>query len=478
MVYVLAILVVFLAWRVWAHHRAVLLVRRALEARQLILRDKAPTKKATSWDRLIEVTNALITDTRRLDHLRATQHSQLQATLDSIQEAVLILDGDNHIRLTNPAFASFFPSAGNQIIGQRLETILHSSAFSTYVAEARHDTTRATREFSFEHKQRTLWFEVSAAPVVPLRTLEEAEAELTNTKQRVAPADTELRFPEAWTLLVLHDITRQKHLEEVRKDFVANVSHELRTPLTVIKGYVETLADDDGSMRAEDRVRFLSTVQRHAERLHRIVEDLLVLSRLESDTPDIKPEPTDLCSLLTTIAMDYAMRGYEVEKQTGGTTQRITPAGARAQTPTHRLVLDLPEVMPLLALDSMRMTQVFGNLLDNGLKYTPPGSRICVRVSPGENEWQITVADNGPGISASDVPRLFERFYRADKGRSRESGGTGLGLSIVKHIVQLHGGRVTAASRQAPTTDPAGAGTTFTITLPSIPSDGGNVTNV
>ena len=473
MTILLALLTGLLAWRLWAHHRAVRLVQRALAARQLILREKLPSGKGGAWEDLLEVANTLIADTRRLDHLRSTQHSQLQATLDSIQEAVLILDEENHIRLANPAVRVILPAAGDAIVGQRLEAVLHSPAFHAFVAEARRGARQVRREFEFHSGDRTLWLEAAAARVQPLRTVEEAEsARAGAARPRAAGAAADPAVPTDWTLLVLHDITRQKHLEGVRKDFVANVSHELRTPLSVIKGYVETLVDEADTMTPADRTRFLATVQRHAERLHRIVEDLLVLSRLESEAPGLHCETTDLGALLTTIATDYAGRGFAVERLGPGADGALAgtplaPLTPSAPAPTHRLLLELPADLPLFTLDPLRMTQVCGNLLDNALKYTPPGSIVRLAACRTATGAEITVADNGPGIGAADLPRLFERFYRVDRGRSRDTGGTGLGLSIVKHIVQLHGGHVTVTSRQAPTTDPAGSGTTFTVHLPS-----------
>lgn len=434
MVYLLAAGLVFLFWRLHQHGRAVTRVRRSIEARQLILRDTLPRGKAGDWEGLIDAANAIVTDARRLDHLRKTQHSQLQATLDSIREAVLIVDEDHYVRLANPASAAILPNA--RIVGQRLDSMLHSAAFNAFVSEVRQGKNSNRKEFEFSRADKSLWLEVSAAPVVPLRSVEEVDA----GRERAAPGEG-AREPAPWTLFVLHDITRQKHLEAVRKDFVANVSHELRTPLSVIKGYVETLVDDNATMKAEDRLRFLTTVQRHSERLHRIVEDLLVLSRLESTTPNITCEDVDLASLIATVVQDYA-------------------------APTHHLRLSVSPDLPRLRLDPLRMTQVLGNLLDNALKYTPAGSTVTMAARALEAEVEITVADDGPGIAATDLPRLFERFYRVDKGRSRETGGTGLGLSIVKHIVQLHGGRVSVESRQAPTTDPRGSGTTFSLWLP------------
>jgi two-component system phosphate regulon sensor histidine kinase PhoR len=192
-------------------------------------------------------------------------------------------------------------------------------------------------------------------------------------------------------------------------------------------------------MAFEDRDRFLKTIQRHSERLKSIIDDLLVLSRLESATPGLKFAPVDLAAFLGNLTEDYRRRPSAAEHQ----------VRARA-----------PEELGQISADAEKLTQVFGNLLDNALKYTPKGAQLEVGGSiVGENEVECYVADNGPGIPAADLPQIFERFYRVDKGRSRETGGTGLGLSIVKHIVQMHGGRVWAESEE-------GRGLTIRMRLP------------
>jgi two-component system phosphate regulon sensor histidine kinase PhoR len=227
----------------------------------------------------------------------------------------------------------------------------------------------------------------------------------------------------------------------VRKEFVANVSHELRTPLSVIKGYVETLVDGDEGVAPADRTRFLLTIQRHTERLNSILEDLLLLSRLESVTPGLKREPTDIAALVRGVVDDYR---------------------ARAEKAGHPLKLQEEGGADLerdLSADPLRVTQVLGNLLDNALKHTPRGARIDVSLRSLPDAIRVSVRDTGPGIPESDIPHVFERFYRVDKGRSRDTGGTGLGLSIVKHIVQLHGGRVWVEST-------LGSGSVFHFTLP------------
>jgi two-component system phosphate regulon sensor histidine kinase PhoR len=240
------------------------------------------------------------------------------------------------------------------------------------------------------------------------------------------------------TVVVFHDITRLKQLENVRKEFVANVSHELRTPLSIIKGYIETLLDERPPDPATAR-QFLETIERHSQRLELLVEDLLNISALESQRAQLDFAPVALRDVASAIV------------------EELTP---QAREKKMTVVMEIPDALPPARADRERLRQVFVNLLDNALKYTPAGGRVTITAQPSGAEIQCCISDNGPGIAAEHLPRIFERFYRVDKARSREVGGTGLGLSIVKHIVQAHGGRVWAESE-------TGRGSHFHFTLPS-----------
>ena len=393
-------------------------LEQALFRKQPLLSEELPGSAGSAWERLRRVSNELLSEFEQLQQQRTGQLAQLEATLGSLQEGVLIVDASNYVLLANQAIQAISPRPAHQIIGHRLELVLHSAAFLSYVETVRRGKALPQQEVEFVEAGRTTWLEVTGTTI-------------QNQGNARAP----------WTIFVLHDITKQKKLEAVRKDFVANVSHELRTPLSVIKGYVETLVDGHAEIPADDRERFLKTIQRHTERLNSLLEDLLVLSRLESINPGLKRESTDLPALLTAILDDYHGR----------------PAAT-----DHRLELNI-DAAPALAglhIDPLKCTQAVENLLDNALKYTPKGTQIQLSVRMNELDGVVvSVRDNGLGIPAEDLPHLFERFYRVDKGRSREKGGTGLGLSIVKHIVQLHGGRAWVESQ-------LGQGTTFFFSLP------------
>jgi two-component system phosphate regulon sensor histidine kinase PhoR len=238
-------------------------------------------------------------------------------------------------------------------------------------------------------------------------------------------------------IAVFHDITRLKELEKIRQDFVANVSHELRTPLTTIKGYTETLLD--GALNEKVAPQFLQVIQKHADRLTKIVEDLLTLSKIESKEFHLKVERLSLSELIDGV-IDFATEMAEKKK----------------------ISISRSEVPSSLAVEADRtyIEQILFNLLDNAIKYTPEGGRVSISViEKDQGEIQFSIEDNGIGIPKDDIHRVFERFYRVDKGRSQELGGTGLGLSIVKHLVQAHGGRVWVESQ-------LGKGSIFYFTLP------------
>jgi two-component system phosphate regulon sensor histidine kinase PhoR len=237
-------------------------------------------------------------------------------------------------------------------------------------------------------------------------------------------------------VLVLHDITDLRRADQVRRDFVANVSHELRTPLTAIRGYVEALGDEPAS--AEDRARFLEIIARHVSRMERLVKDLLRLAGLDAGREPMEKAESAVQGLLAGAVSDLA------------------PVIASRR---HQVDIIVDPAVATIRTDPARFQDVLRNLIENAANYSPEGSRIVLAARPEAGGVAVTVSDQGPGIPEPDLERIFERFYRVDKARSRESGGTGLGLSIVKHLVELLGGRVSAANR------PEG-GAVFTISLP------------
>ena len=398
----------------WKQNHRLSTLHGSIKAGQAHLRSDAESDLLPAWPPLIDSINALIAENNRISLQSTDKLAQLEATLGNLREAVLVIDESNYIHLANRALHEIFPAARN-LVNLRLELIIRHAAFLEYVKNTRAGQILPREEFEINETQNSICIEVSGAPI---------------------PSPD---GKSQWALFVIHDMTQQRKLERLRRDFVANASHELRTPLSMIKGYIETLVDGHQTMPSEERDRFLKTIQRHSERLNDIIQDLLTLSRLESATPGVNFEPVDLASLLEALGDEYRRR----------------PTAT-----AHSISVSAAPGIGIIRADPVKLSQVFGNLIDNALKYTPKGSRIELQshlIDTGEIE--IAVRDNGPGIPAEDLPHIFERFYRVDKGRSRETGGTGLGLSIVKHIVQLHGGRVWAESE-------VGQGTAILIRLP------------
>jgi two-component system phosphate regulon sensor histidine kinase PhoR len=237
---------------------------------------------------------------------------------------------------------------------------------------------------------------------------------------------------------VFHDISRLKQADEIRRDFVANVSHELRTPLSIFHGNLETLLEP-GDLDENETRHIYEVMKRHSDRLNLLVNDLLSLARLESKEANLQLAEIKLRDFLEDVTGDWAKR----------------LAGKNL-----RLELEVPDDFPTVHADERRLEEVVHNLLDNAVKYSHQNGRILIQAGAPDQEVVLSVRDEGVGIAANDLPRIFERFYRADRARSRELGGTGLGLSIVKHIAQLHGGRVEAESV-------VGEGTTIRVILPN-----------
>jgi two-component system phosphate regulon sensor histidine kinase PhoR len=261
----------------------------------------------------------------------------------------------------------------------------------------------------------------------------------TDRRLQVNAVRLRLARDEVGAVMVLHDVTELRRLEQVRTEFVANVSHELRTPLTAIHGYLETLLGGALEEREHAR-RFLEIVFRHTERLGRLLDDLTDLSNIELGRIALRLEPVRLDEVV-----DSALAIIAPKAEAG----RVTLASDLA-----------PDLGPVSA-DRDRLAQVLINLVDNAVKYTPEGGRVTVSARAGaDGRVEVAVADTGIGIPPADLPRVTERFYRVDKARSRELGGTGLGLAIVKHLVLAHGGELRIESEP-------GRGTTVRVTLAS-----------
>lgn len=338
------------------------------------------------------------------------EKNRLAVILESITEAILVIDREGRVVLANKALAKLFdvnPPLEGLLTAEVVRYAAIQDALAGCLAEGR------SREM---------------------------EVELTGVPQchldlQVAPV---LEGNECiGAVAVLYDITQTRQLERMRRDFVANVSHELRTPLTAIKGYAEILSDGALNDRALAR-RFIGIIENHADRLSRLLGDLLDLSRLESDQLEIERVPCQLKPL--------------ADASVGSVSQ----AAAQKQIAMHCDIAPSVEVF----CDPKLIEQALINLLDNAIKYTPGGGKVRIGTRPvqGADRLALYVEDTGIGIPSEDLGRIFERFYRVDKGRSRALGGTGLGLSIVRHIAEAHGAQVTVQSK-------LGVGTTFSFEL-------------
>jgi two-component system phosphate regulon sensor histidine kinase PhoR len=331
--------------------------------------------------------------------------AQLLAMLTAMVEGVMVLDCRGTVLQVNPALERMFRVQGAEARGRAHgEVIRHHelNRLVTQVLESRHNQ---GGEITLVPSGRTVRIEASVAGGQ--------------------------RENEACAVLVFHDVTELRRLEKVRKDFVANVSHELRTPLTSIKGYVEAMLDG-AKDHPDEAVRFLEIIMKQSDRLNLILDDLLQLSQIESGQVQFKRE-----SVLLHEAVER-------------TLALIKPL---ADKKGHTVTVSLPPDLPPAAGDEDRLVQVLTNLLDNAVKYTPDRGTIQIAArhiaarsipagGPDQDQVELSVTDTGLGIPEADRPRVFERFYRVDKARSRELGGTGLGLAIVKHIVEAHQGQV------------------------------------
>ncbi len=347
-----------------------------------------------------------------LRNQRGLAEANLEIILSSMQEGVLVFDKRRTVRLANPAAQKLFnlPAA---YAGRPAIELLREPAVDDMVAAAVGKSESCESELTLSSRKPPM---VVALRIAPMR---DASGE---------PA----------ALAMFRDIGHLKRLEEVRREFVANVSHELRTPLAIFQGYVEQLRDMPDMPRKEQAEAF-AILDRHSKRLTALVEDLLVLARMESSADELSPEEIHLPDLLRDIARDFALRA----KKKGVMLRIEVPA----------------DIAPLYA-DPLRMEQVLTNLTDNALKFTPEGGTVTLGAAGRDGGIELWVSDTGQGILSSHLPHIFERFYRVDKGRSRDVGGTGLGLSIVKHIARAHGGDAEAEST-------FGKGTTIRLRLPN-----------
>jgi two-component system phosphate regulon sensor histidine kinase PhoR len=352
----------------------------------------------------------LLARQRELDRQVSKDAAEVRAVLAALTDGLLVVDSSQHILICNPAFEQLYGQS-RIATGTALLDIIRDSDVIEPIRAALDQARARVAEVTAPDRKKQL--QLTAVPIT-----QNGEA--------------------SGVVAVFHDVSRLKQADEIRRDFVANVSHELRTPLSIFHGNLETLLEP-GDLDEDETRHIYEVMKRHSDRLNLLVNDLLSLARLESKEANLQLAEIKLRDFLESVTRDWAKR----------------LAGKNL-----RLELQVPDDFPTVHADERRLEEVVHNLLDNAVKYSHQNGRILIQAGAPDQEVVLSVSDEGVGIAANDLPRIFERFYRADRARSRELGGTGLGLSIVKHIAQLHGGRVEAESV-------VGQGTTIRVILPN-----------
>lgn len=374
---------------------------------------RVPVPASAELGELADVLNRLAEQLGDKIRLLEQQRNEQAAVFSSMMEAVIAVDRDERIISFNDAAAALFGTGVVEARGRSLQEVVRNTDLQAVLAEAAAGSRPVEREISVYNGAGERYLQAHAVPLA------------------------DAQGHHMGVLVVLNDVTRLRKLENVRRDFVANVSHELKTPITSIKGFVETL--QDGAIdQPEDAKRFLDIMDKQANRLASIIEDLLTLSRIEQDAE----------------RGEVALQDLRVRPIAASAIQLCQ---VKAQAKDVAVEVECPPELAARA-DAALLEQALVNLIDNAIKYSREGGRVLVEAAASQGGILLSVRDWGCGIAAEHLPRLFERFYRVDKARSRQLGGTGLGLAIVKHIVNAHGGRVTVQS--AP-----GEGSVFSLHL-------------
>jgi two-component system, OmpR family, phosphate regulon sensor histidine kinase PhoR len=400
--------VAFIVWRKWIApwrqvEDVITDIGRGQRPRTFLMEGSAPAQ------RIGFQLEKIVGDLEERQKQIAKRESGMQTIFSAMQDALLVVDSNRRVILTNQTFRKLFDAPEISLATPLLE-IVRDPTLDRLLTDA------------FR----------GGGPVRCELTLDGSQIELHAVATRNDGGEI------TGVLVLFHNITELKKMDQVRRDFVANVSHELRTPLSILRGYIETLLDSPKTPR-EELTRILHVMERHSDRLELLVEDLLTLAQLESGNPNLQMGTVDLSSFLPEMVRDW-------EKKL--TSKQLN------------IIVDVSTELPPICADRTRLQEALYNLLDNAVKYSREHGEIRLSVRRRDGEIELSVADDGIGIAKEDLPRIFERFYRADKARSPDKvRGTGLGLAIVKHIAQLHGGRVEAESELE-------KGTTIRVILP------------
>jgi two-component system phosphate regulon sensor histidine kinase PhoR len=408
LIYVAFGCIAFVVWRKWIApwdqlELVITQIGRGERPRTFLMEGSVPAQRIGF--QLEKIVNEL----EQLQKQIAKRESGMQTIFSAMHDALLVVDSSRQVILTNQTFRKLFDAPEISVATPMLEIVRDPTLDQLLTDAFRGD-----------------------GPVRCELTLDGSQIELHAVATRNESGEI------TGALVLFHDITELKKMDQVRRDFVANVSHELRTPLSILRGYIETLLDSPKTPR-EELTRILRVMERHSDRLELLVEDLLTLARLESGNPNLQMETLDLSSFLPEMVRDW-------EKKL--TSKQLD------------MSVDVPTDLSPIRVDRTRLQEALYNLLDNAVKYSREHGEIRLSARQRDSEIELTVSDDGIGITKEDLPRIFERFYRADKARGPDKvRGTGLGLAIVKHIAQLHGGRVEAESE-------LDKGTTIRVVLP------------
>ncbi len=376
---------------------------------------RLPTPVSQEMFELAHAMNRMAVDLCQRMQTVTRQRNEQEAVLTSMKEGLVAVDLDERVINVNPAASRMFLARPSDLLGRTIQEMIRNPDFHRFVRQALSEESSLTREIIFYHAGETIM----------------------DTHSSVLRDENGERIG---IVIVFHDITQLRRLENIRREFAANVSHEIKTPLTAIKGFVETLRD--GAVdNPDEAARFLEIIDRHATRLNTIIDDLMRLSQIEQQEQAglrLSREPVRpvLENILGLCEGQAAEKNIDLELTCG---EDLTGC-----------------------IDGAFLEQAVANLVDNAIKYSPPDRVVRLSATRAGDRAVIRIQDEGIGIAAEHLPRLFERFYRVEKSRSRKQGGTGLGLAIVKHIVQAHGGHITVESTP-------GQGSCFDIHLPDCP---------
>ena len=401
--------IAFVVWRKWIApwrqvEEVITQIGRHERPRTFLIEGSAPAQ------RIGFQLEKLVNELEQLQKQIAKRESGMQTIFSAMHDALLVVDSNRQVILTNQTFRKLFDAPEISVATPLLEIVRDPTLDRLLIDAFRGD-----------------------GPVRCELTVDDLQIELHAVATRNESGEI------TGALVLFHDITELKKMDQVRRDFVANVSHELRTPLSILRGYIETLLDSPKTPR-EELTRILGVMERHSKRLDLLAEDLLTLAQLESGNPNLQMGTVDLSSFLPEMVRDW-------EKKL--TSKQLN------------MSVDVPPDVSPIRVDRTRLQEALYNLLDNAVKYSREQGEIRLSARQRDGEIELTVSDDGIGITKEDLPRIFERFYRADKARGPDKvRGTGLGLAIVKHIAQLHGGRVEAESE-------LDKGTTIRVVLPT-----------